>query len=157
MTAVSPANIQDLEKRSFRPLDAIEKVAAETYLEDAWFLLIRNYPQVEKELDPVQGGVDDTFKRNVMMLLVAMVKRVVDNPDSKFEETGDDYSYRRTAVASDGRLQIYEDEIGWLFPANKSAAFSIRPTPSRPPGVTPFWGPIVRAPLPDWFQGPEVP
>lgn len=157
MTAVSPAGIADLESRSFKTLSAQEKTAATTYLEDAWFLLIRNYPQVEKALDPDQGGVDATFKRNVMMLLVAMVKRVVDNPDSKYEETGDDYSYRRTAVASDGRLQIFPDEITWLFPEDKSTAFSIRPAPSPRVRVTPFWGPIIRDPLPDWFQGPEVP
>jgi hypothetical protein len=152
VAATNPATIEDLQARSFRTLTAQELTAGAAYIEDAWFLLTGYRPQILADLDTGTVEAPKTpnpaFVHNVKRLIIAMVKRVVDNPEGKLEETGDDYSYRRDSVASDGRLNIYPDEISWLYPAQGTeAAFTIRPGQVARTPVTPFFGPIVRSVL----------
>lgn len=160
MTAVNPASVADLEARSFRTLTDAEKSAAGALIDDAWFMLIGYRPIIATKLDPELGDVDPAFQHNVKRLIVAIVKRVVDNPEGILEEEGDDYRYRKDSVVSTGRLYVSKEEIDTLLPASGSEnAFTIKPGGHRtrqdgtfigaldsfavPPTDSDLWGPLV--------------
>ena len=161
MTAVNPATVADLEARSFRTLTDAEKTTAAAYIEDAWFMLIGYRPIIGTRLDPdVTDPIDEAFQNNVKRLIVAIVRRVVDNPDGILEEEGDDYRYRKDSVVSTGRLYVSKEEIETLLPSlGSDGAFTIKPGGRRtladgvfmgaldslavPPTDEELWGPMV--------------
>jgi len=139
----NPATVDDLIRRSLRPLSDDEKRVGEQWLEDAWAILTTQKPFVAEKVD--QSG---SYRSLVVQILCAMVIRVLNNPDGKYQESGDDYSYSRDAAVSTGALYISESELGLIGNSDGggSAAFTIKPrgwyldTPPDP------WVPIGSAP-----------
>lgn len=139
MVVENPADVEDVKKRSFRPLTSAEQTTATTLIEDAWYLLIGYRPIVVEKLSDETDPEYGAFKHNVTRLLANSVLRVINNPDGVFEEQGDDYRYRRDQAVSSGRLYFLNEEVAELLPTGTDGAFTIRP--ARVPGA--------RAALPD--------
>lgn len=139
----NPATVDDLIRRSLRPLSDDEKRVGEQWLEDAWAILTTQKPFVSEKVD--HSG---SYRSLVVQILCAMVIRVLNNPDGKYQESGDDYSYSRDAAVSTGALYISDSELGLIGDSDGggSAAFTIKPrgwsvdTPPDP------WVPIGSAP-----------
>jgi hypothetical protein len=123
--ASNPATISDLEKRSLRPLSALEKDWASTRLDDAFDQLGEG---VESRLDAV--AEDSRYARLVVQVVCAMVLRVLNNPDGKLEEQGDDYRYRLDQAVSTGALYVSDAEMALLTSGSDASegAFTIRPS-----------------------------
>lgn len=116
-----PAIPDDIEVR-WRPLTDQERVTAAAYLSDAWELLLGRRPNLEAD---VTAGTVSTG--NVIRVLVAMVKRVMLNPESKSEETIDDYRYKRDELVSSGILRVTDEELFDLTPAvSRARSRSVR-------------------------------
>jgi Phage protein Gp19/Gp15/Gp42 len=116
----NPATIDDVEAR-FRPLTPAEQVVAETFLDDAWWLLLGRLPNLEANLD---AGTVST--ENAVRVVASMVVRVLRNPDGKVEESIDDYRYRRDALVSSGALHVTDDELADLTPGDFRRSRSVR-------------------------------
>jgi hypothetical protein len=64
----------------------------------------------------------------VIPVVVAMVVRVLRNPDGKPQESLADYAYTRDAVSASGELTVTDDELELLAPiAGVTGAFTISP------------------------------
>lgn len=109
----NPATTSDIETR-WRPLTAQETTNATAFLNDAWAILIARRPTLEADM--TAGTVSSA---NVTRVVVAMVLRVLRNPDGKLEESIDDYSYRRDSAMSTGGLYVSPDELADLTPGRK--------------------------------------
>lgn len=107
----NPASLSDLEARSFRDLTAHEQSIAQTWLDDAWALLLGRRPDLEADIT-----ADRVSESTVIRVLVSMVLRVFSNPDGKLEERIDDYSYRRDSLVSSGVLHLTPDELADITP-----------------------------------------
>lgn len=121
----SPAVIEDLTARSFRPLTEAEQTVGVTLLEDAWTLIVSQRPHAEDRV------VDDYgFRSLVIQVQCAMVLRVLRNPDGKLEEQIDDYRYRRDSATSTGVLYLTDAELALLGAgdAGSDGAWTIRST-----------------------------
>lgn len=121
----SPATIDDLARRSLRPLTDDEKRVGEGWLEDAWAMLViqRPYLAIAADRDRLVAAV-------VVQVLCAMVMRVINNPEGKYQESGDDYSYSRDSAVSTGALYVSADELA-LLPAGerrRRTSFTIVPS-----------------------------
>ena len=125
--ATSPATPSDLSNRSLRTLTSQELNVAETLLGDAWNILLSRVPSVSTRLDATP--VDAVFRALVIQIQCAMVLRVLNNPDGKLEEAGDDYRYRLDAAVSTGALYLSDSEAGLLSAGDDSSdtAFTIKP------------------------------
>lgn len=129
--AENPASIADLISRSLRTLTDQEQSVGATLLDDAWTAILSRIPSVATRLDLLPA--DDTFLNLVIQIECAMVLRVLNNPDGKLEETGDDYSYRRDSAVSTGVLYLSDVEAGLLSATGGSVgAFTIRPVGRTP-------------------------
>jgi hypothetical protein len=109
----NPATVADIEAR-WRPLTAQETTNADALLADAWALLIARRPTLEAD---ITAGTVST--ENVVRVVVAMVLRVLRNPDGKLEESIDDYTYRRDSAVSTGSLYVTPDELADLTPGRR--------------------------------------
>lgn len=109
----NPATTADIAAR-WRPLTAQETTNATAFLADAWALLLMRRPTLEADI--TAGKVTTT---NVIRVVVAMVLRVLRNPDGKLEESIDDYRYRRDSALSSGLLYVSPDELADLTPGRK--------------------------------------
>ena len=109
----NPATVDDIEAR-WRPLSDQETTNATAYLQDAWWLLLGRRPTLEDDLtnDKVSEG-------NVIRVVVAMVLRILKNPDGKVEESIDDYRYRRDALLASGLLSVTGDELADITPGRR--------------------------------------
>lgn len=116
----NPATIDDVEAR-FRPLTAAEQVNAETFLDDAWWLLLGRLPNLEANLT---AGTVST--ENAVRVVASMVVRILRNPEGKSEESIDDYRYRRDALVSSGMLHVTDDELADLTPGDFRRSRSVR-------------------------------
>lgn len=116
----NPATISDIEDR-FRVLTAAERVNAEAYLEDAWWLLTGRLPALEANLTAGTVKVG-----NVVRVVSAMVIRVLRNPEGKLEESIDDYRYRRDSLVSSGVLSVTDAELADLTPGSTRRTGSVR-------------------------------
>lgn len=141
---MSPAVIQDLVARSFRPLTDPEQQVGSVLLEDAWNLILRHRPHVAERI------ADEAFKSLVIQVQCAMVLRVIKNPDGLLSEQIDDYTYRRDSAVSDGSLYVSDAELALLGSASAGSegAWTIN---TRPPGTgcgywasTDRWVPLER-------------
>lgn len=129
--AANPATVQDVAAR-WRPLTAQEEAVASTLLDDAWALLKHRVAQLESRLDAVPATLDAGLVR---MVEVAMVLRVLRNPDGVRQEAIQDYSYSRDPVTASGALAVTVEELDLLAAAGAdSAAFTIRPAYQVPAG-----------------------
>ena len=125
--ATSPAIATDLSNRSLRTLSGQEVTVGGVLLADAFNILVQRVPSVATRLDAVT--VDAVFRALVVQIECAMVLRVLNNPDGKLEEHGDDYGYRRDAALSTGALYLSDAEADLLGIGDSvsSGAFTIRP------------------------------
>jgi hypothetical protein len=106
----NPATVADIEAR-WRPLTAQETTNATALLADAWALLLARRPSLEADI--TAGTVTAA---NVIRVEVAMILRVMRNPDGKVSERIDDYSYTRDAAVATGGLYVADDELADLTP-----------------------------------------
>ena len=109
----NPASTTDLESR-WRPLTGQEVTNAETFLDDAWAMLLGRRPTLEAD---IAAGTVTTA--NVVRVIAAMVLRVMKNPEGYDTETIDDYTYRRNAIISTGALHVTSDELADITPGRK--------------------------------------
>ncbi len=120
----SPATVADVEAR-WRLLSTEETFKAQALLGDAWALLTHRVNAIEARLVAVPATLDVKL---AVMVQVAMVLRVLRNPDAKQAETIQDYSYQRTAVSASGELMVTADELDLLALAGTSPdVFTITP------------------------------
>lgn len=123
----NPAIVADVESR-WRPLSAQETTNAQTFLDDAWGMLVRRFPNVES-LFVTDAGLEP----EVIRLLATAVLRVMKNPDGKRQESIDDYSWTRDAALSAGLLYFTADELDALFSESGGGAFSFSMLPALYP------------------------
>lgn len=114
-TPVNPAATSDIEGRFYRDLTEREALIAQTWLDDAWVLLLSRRPTLET--DVTAGTVAES---TVIRVLCAMVGRVFANPEGLLEESVDDYSYRRDSAVSGGLLYITPEELADVTPGRAS-------------------------------------
>jgi hypothetical protein len=131
----NPATITDLTARALRPLTDVEKTWGEQRLADAFDQIVTRVPAVATRLDATPA--DERFTRLVVQVECAMVLRVLNNPDGKLEEQGDDYSYRLDQAVSTGALYLSDAEAALLASGDGSSdgAFTIKPAGSRYSGT----------------------
>ena len=140
----SPATVTDLSNRSLRTLTSAQVTVGGFLLDDAWSVIGAKLPSA---IDRVTTGT--AFKALVVQVQCAMVLRVLNNPDGKFEESSDDYSYRRDQAVSTGMLYLSDAEETLLGAGDgvSDGAFTIKPA-----GFTPgngYWtGPDTWVPFP---------
>lgn len=109
----NPATVADVEAR-WRPLTAQETTNAETFLDDAWWLVTSRRPTLEDDM--TAGSVTEG---NVIRVLATMVKRVLMNPGGYDSESIDDWSGRRNALVADGVLRLTDDELADITPGRR--------------------------------------
>lgn len=144
--ATNPATSTDLQNRSLRTLSAQEIAVGSTLLGDAWAILTTRIPGLSARLDADAGGLESV----TVQVLCAMVLRVLNNPDGKFKEQIDDYSYQLDSAVSTGSLYLSDAEFGLLTDLAdgiSDGAWTIKPAGAyRGPGYwsdTTTWVPIV--------------
>lgn len=126
----SPATTQDVEQR-WRPLSPAEQLVAAALLADAWADVTTQVPSV-----PARVEANPTFRRVVVSILVAMVLRVLKNPDGIRQMSIDDYQVTIDSTRSSGSLYLADDERNRLL----EVAQALPGIYSVPLGV-PYWGP----------------
>jgi len=100
--------VSDLEAR-WRPLTVAETVVATVMINDAMTLLTVRRPTL---LADVTAGL--VTQESVVFVVSAMVLRVLKNPESKRQESIDDYSWTRDTAVSSGALYVSDDELRLL-------------------------------------------
>ena len=129
--ATNPATSTDLQNRSLRTLTVQESTVGSTLLEDAWAILITRIPGLPARLD---AAGSEGLRAVVVQVLCAMVLRVLNNPDGKFKETIDDYSYQLDSAVSTGSLYLSDAEAALLADLADGAsdgAWTIKPASSN--------------------------
>ena len=123
----SPANAIDISNRSLRVLTTQELAVGAVLLGDAWSILKTRVTGLEARESALPA--DLALRALIVQVQVAMVLRVLYNPEGKLSETQDDYSYRLDSATSTGSLYVSDAEIA-LLGANDSAsdgAWTIKP------------------------------
>jgi len=125
--ATSPATATDLSDRSLRTLTTQEQAVGTVLLGDAWNVILSRVPSVAARLDALPP--DLIFRALVVQVQCAIVLRVLNNPDGKLEEAGDDYRYRLDASVSTGALYLSaaEETLLGAGDGQSDGAFTIRP------------------------------
>jgi hypothetical protein len=108
---MNPALTSDIQARFYRPLTDHEVDISQHLLDDAWDLLVSRRSTLEADMT---AGTVKTG--NVVRVLVAMVGRVLSNPEGKLEEALDDYRYRRDSIVSGGLLHVTSEELADVTP-----------------------------------------
>lgn len=119
----NPATVADIESR-WRPLVGHEVANANAFLGDAWAEIVRRRPNVESDMADEKVSAE-----NVVRVVVAMVLRVLRNPEGYDQESIDDWSGRRNALVADGVLRITDNELDAITPDPSSRAgrrYSVR-------------------------------
>lgn len=112
----NPASVADIEAR-WRPLVGHEVANAEAFLGDAWAEVLRRRKNIEADI-----AADKVSEENVVRVVVAMVLRVLRNPEGYDQESIDDWSGRRNALVADGILRITDDELDAITPETTGRA-----------------------------------
>lgn len=120
----SPATATDLSNRSLRTLTPQQLAVGTVLLGDAWSVITAKLPSAD-----ARATADAAFRALVVQVQCAMVLRVLNNPDGKFEESSDDYSYRRDQAVSTGMLYLSDAEESLLGAGDgvSDGAFTIKP------------------------------
>lgn len=100
----------------WRPLTTLELGIATQLLYDAAALLAARLPTIAARA--LAGTLDPLL---VVRAQVAMVVRVLSNPDGKRQESIDDYSWTRDNAVSAGLLYIGDSELTDLLPVRARA------------------------------------
>jgi hypothetical protein len=125
----NPATTDDLESR-WRPLSAQEAINGQTFLDDAWRMLRRRFPDLA---DDIAAGDTDLSDEAVRIMATAVL-RVMKNPDGMRQESIDDYSWTRDQAVSAGLLYISDAEFDSLYPdGNTTGAYSFSMLPTNYP------------------------
>lgn len=109
-----PASTSDIEARFYRELTDREKIIAPQLLGDAWAILVSRRPSIGDDID-----ANTVAAESVRRVLVAMVGRVLSNPEGKSEEAIDDYRYRRDTLVSAGLLYVTPEELADITPGRR--------------------------------------
>lgn len=125
--ASNPASSTDLSARSLRTLSTTELSVGGVLLDDAFTIILTEAPSVATKLDAGPGY--GNFVSLLVQIECAMVLRVLNNPDGKLEEQGDDYRYRLDQAVSTGALYLSDAERGLLTTGDggSDGAFTIKP------------------------------
>lgn len=120
----NPASVDDLTKRSLRPLTDAETTVGAVLLDDAWNILLTQKPFAEAKV-----GTSPSFRAVVVQILCAAVLRFLANPDGKYSETIDDYQYTLDKARSTGALYLSDAELALIGDdsGSTSGAFTIEP------------------------------
>jgi hypothetical protein len=143
--ATSPAIATDLSNRSLRTLTAQEIAVGTVLLGDSWNIITSARPSVNTRLDAVP--LDTIFHSLVVQIQVAMVLRVLTNPDGKLEEASDDYRYRLDAARSTGALYLSDAELALISAGDdvSDGSFTIRPAGWRSSTQPDTWYTVTSA------------
>jgi hypothetical protein len=135
--ALGPATTADLSDRSLTTLTAEQLTVGAVKLDDAYIQIIAAIPSVVARL--AATPTDPIFTALVVQVQCAAVIRFLNNPDGKYQETVDDYSFSRDKAVATGEIYISESELALLSATGGSVnAFTITPA-GRAPGF-PFPG-----------------
>lgn len=97
--------VDDLEAR-WRPLTPGETVVAQAMIDDALSILTVRRPSLDAD---VTAGL--VTQASLTFVVTSMVLRVLKNPESKRQESIDDYSWTRDTAVSSGALYVSDDEL----------------------------------------------
>mgnify|MGYP000909618481 CR=1 FL=1 len=125
----NPATTDDLEAR-WRPLSEQETTNGQTFLEDAWRMLRRRFPDLEAAV-----AADADLSAEVVRVMATAVLRVMMNPEGKRQESIDDYAWTRDQAVSAGVLYFTADELDAIAdePDTRGPAFSFSMLPADYP------------------------
>jgi hypothetical protein len=123
-----PATVTDLINNSLEELTPNELRVAASKLDNAYYQILAQVENVEARLSGAE--YDATFRSLVVEIQCAAVGRFLKNPDGKYEESSDDYSFKRDAALATGEIYITDSELARLAPRSKanSGAWTIRPS-----------------------------
>lgn len=123
----NPATVEDLTKRSLRPLTDTEQSVGAVLLDDAWNILLTQKPFADEKV-----GASASFRAVVVQILCAAVLRLLANPDGKYSESIDDYQYTLDKARSTGALYLSDAELALIGDNTGAAsgAFTIDPAGS---------------------------
>jgi hypothetical protein len=117
----NPATLSDVEDRFHRALSDRELVNVKFWLQDAWWMLTTRLPSLEADIT-----AETVPEENARRVVVAMVHRLLKNPDGLTRESIDDYSYSRSANAASGALTVDDYELAQLTPGGRARVNSRR-------------------------------
>ena len=106
----NPVVIADIEAR-WRPLSAAEQDVAQSFIDDAWAVVLSQVPGVETRMTAETLSVDLVVK-----VVSAMVLRILKNPDGLRQWSVDDASFTRDQALSAGLLYLADSERIELMP-----------------------------------------
>jgi hypothetical protein len=120
----NPATVDDLTKRSLRPLTDADKTVGAVLLDDVWNMLLMQKPFAEAKV-----GTSVSFRAVVVQILCAAVLRLLANPDGKYSESIDDYQYTLDKARSTGSLYLSDAELALIGDdsGTSSGAYTIVP------------------------------
>jgi hypothetical protein len=126
--ATSTANEQDLIDSSLRALTTQELSVGVRKLESAFNIILTRVPSLTARLDA--SPTDIALRQLVIDTQVDMVLRFLNNPDGKYEESGDDYSFKRDSATSTGAVYMTDAEAALLAGPGlaSNGAYTIRPS-----------------------------
>lgn len=114
-TTTNPATSDDLEDRFYRELTAKERLSAQTWLDDAWNMLLDRRPALPDDI-----AAATVREATVIRVVVGMVMRVFKNPEALTKESLDDYALERAAAISAGELYVSPADLADVTPGRKS-------------------------------------
>jgi hypothetical protein len=121
---MSYATTEDVAARLGRVLTDAELQQVPTLLDDAESIILTRIPDLAAHV----AAVPPTVGISVVVRVESWsVIRFLKNPDGKYQESIDDYSFTRDKTVADGTVYISDDEWDQLLPsAGTSSAFTIR-------------------------------
>lgn len=138
MMPLGPATPADLSDRSLEPLTADQFAVGTVKLDDAYIQIIAAVPSVAPRLAAVPE--DLVFTALVVQVQCAAALRYLSNPDGKFQESVDDYSFSRDKTVATGEIYISAAELALLSATGGSVnAFTITPVGRTPGYPFPVW------------------
>lgn len=126
----NPATTGDLEVR-WRELTEREVINGETFLDDAWRMLVRRSGDLETRM-----AADAGLTAEVVRIVATAVLRVMKNPDGKRQESIDDYSWTRDQAVSAGLLYFTDEELDAVAVGVRGRAFKFSLLPTGYPDST---------------------
>ncbi|MEV4737180.1 MULTISPECIES: hypothetical protein [unclassified Microbacterium] len=118
------ADIERLESAFERPLvetaELKERSAATQWLDDAWGIIQDEIPGVVRRMALADEDPSRLRKESVARVMVAMVIRVLRNPDARRQLGEDTYQETVDQAVSSGQLYISEMERGRLLAGAES-------------------------------------
>lgn len=129
--ALGPATTTDLSNRSLTTLTSAQLAVGAIKLDDAYIQIITAIPSVVTRL--AVTPTDTVFTALVVQVQCAAVLRYLQNPEGKYQEAVDDYSFSRDKSLASGETYITEDELDLLSSTTGSPnAFTITPAGGTP-------------------------